>query len=241
MSDDPEDLKEKIRAILVELEDESLKYEVLQELKAAKRGVGFLQHPAFLLALGFFLTGVVGTLLTSAWQNMQQHRQQEQVAREREIQKKYEVADQINKDVAEAYAGTQVMLHNLFYGREGTEKEMLEREAYWKQTRRTWIINSLILEQKLAITFKHNEDFLLYQKIVNEGESMGINIDQAVKILKQSNWRAIDNKDVVSMRKTALQQADNIRENTKELLKHLIEDIHLQENSQERNWLLPFF
>lgn len=230
MPEESEDLKQKIRAVLVDLEKESFKNEVLQELKEAKRGGGFLNHPAVLLVLGFVLTGGVGTWLTSVWQSTEQQRQREQLAHEHALQQKYELTDQINKAVAEAYAGTQVMLHSLWY--EGDKKEIAEREAYWNQARRNWIVNSLVLQQKLTINFKRDEDLLLYQKIVDEGEQMGVKIDRAVSILKRSNWKALDDKNVAVNRKQALDMANDMREHTKELLRSLVDDIHKDEGSE---------
>src|SRR5260370_3091088 len=153
MSEDTQELKLKIKEVLGELQAESCKNDVLNELKEASKRKSF-QHPAFLLFLGFFLTGVVGTWLTSHWQNRDQQKQQEQLAHERAILQKYDIADRITKAVSETYTAVHVMSHALSH-RPKTDKDSAERQIFWSQAIRNCIPNSLLLPHKTAITFTH--------------------------------------------------------------------------------------
>lgn len=230
-----EDLKRRIKDILAELEGESFKNEVLQELKEAskKRKSSPFQHPAFLLILGFFLTGVVGTWLTSAWQSVQQAKERKQLAHEYALKQKYEVVDQVNKAIAEAQTGGQVMVYVLTYGSGGKmSKAMEERETYWYQARRNWLINSQVLQQKLSINFNNSEALTLYQQIITEGDDMAGRLNDLYELLKKSNWKKPEPTDVIDVRVNSIRTMNEIQRKTHLLLNHLKEEIRKEEESQ---------
>jgi hypothetical protein len=229
------DLKQRIKAVLAELEDESFKNEVLQELKEAakKRKSSPLQHPAFLLILGFFLTGVVGTWLTSAWQSVRQEKERKQLAHEYALKQKYEVMDQINKAIAEAQTGAHVMVYVLTYGSGGKPSKALEeRETYWNQARRSWLINSQVLKQKLAINFTNSEALELYQKIIAEGDDMAQRLNDLHERLKKSNWRDPKLTDVIDTRVNSIRTINEIERKTNLLLNHLKQEIQKEQVAQ---------
>jgi hypothetical protein len=227
-----EDLKQKIKEILVELQADSFKNEVLKELKEAskKKESSPLQHPAFLLLLGFILTGVVGTWLTSFWQSREQEKQRQQLAHEHALEQKYDVIDQINKAAAEADTGAQVMVYLLIYGEgEKREKVITERETYWSKARRNWLVNSQVLEQKLAINFKNDEALALYQSIKEESNETTYLINDTYEQLKSSSWTNPEKDKVIDIRLQAISQIKSIQSKTKQLLKILVEEINKEE------------
>lgn len=233
-----QELKLKIKDALVELQAESFKNDVLSELKEAARKKPF-QHPAFLLILGFFLTGVVGTWLTSRWQSREQERQQRQIANQRAIQQKYDIADQINKAVSETYTAAQVMSH-LIAARPINQKdtEAAERETFWNHAIRNWIPNSLLLQQRVAINFRDETAALDYKTIVTDTENMSSDINESLGVVKQTNWRALSKKDLDSYSKDIgdrkiriLTAADKIRDESEQLLRRLADDVHNDEQA----------
>lgn len=217
----PAPLKEKLKETLAELEGESFKNAVLQELKEASRRKSTFQHPAFLLFLGFLLTGVVGTWLTSYWQARAKENERAQLAHERAIQQKYDVADQINKAVSEAYAGAQVMIGVAASGLAGAdEKELAEQEAYWKQAARTSAINSWVLRQKLAVNFKNKEANDLYGEIIVETEDLNIIVREGVRAVRKNKGKPLGEQDI----KELLIMAESIRQKTQRLLEIMMEE-----------------
>lgn len=229
MSQEREELKQKLKEVLVELENESFKNEVLKELKeAAQKKSSAFQHPAILLILGFLLTTGGGTWLTYYWQGQDQQKQRQELAHERAIQQKYEIADQINKAVAEAYTGTHVALALLSSPKSKPgDKQAAEREAYWNQTNRSWIPTSLVLQQKLSINFKGEKALSLYQQIIDEVENLIVDINENLAASKGARWQPLNATEI----KERTDSADAIREHTSQLLKLLVEEIHKEEKS----------
>lgn len=241
MSPQKDELRQQLKDILVELENESFKNEVLKELKDAsqKKPPGFWQHPAFLLVLGFFLTTVLGTWLTLFWQGRDQQKQREQLAHERSINQKYEVADQINKAVAEAYTATHVALHLLASELHNVRtKEDAGREVFWNQAIRAWIPTSLVLQQKLAVNFKDDAAAAEYQKIIDDMEQISVNINEGLGAVREKG-SVRPNKKNVTDKTAAIQNkiketttlADGLRDRTAHLLKMLVDDIHVEESA----------
>jgi hypothetical protein len=238
MSQDSPELKSRVKEILAELQDDSFKNDVLKELKEASRRKPF-QHPAFLLILGFFLTGVVGTLLTSLWQSREQERQQKQIANQRAIQQKYDITDQINKAVSETYTAAQV-ISNLIAGRNisKNDKEAAERETFWNNANRNWIPNSLLLQQRVVINFKDETAVADYKTIVTDTENMSSVINESLGVVKETNWRALNkkdressSKDITDRQTRVLDSADKIRDKTEQLLRRLADDVHRDEQA----------
>ncbi len=219
-------LKPRVKEVLAELEFDSFKNTVLQELKEGSKRKSHLQHPAFLLILGFVLTGGVGTWLTTYWQSQSKENERAQLAHERAIQQKYDVANDINKAVSEAYAGAHVMIGVLSSTHVSSDtKEVSEREAYWKQSARSWVINSLILRQKLAVNFKNKEAITLYGEIIDDAEELNIKVREGFETIRSNKGGDLDQEQVQSL----LDMADGIREKTQRLLVVMVEEIHREE------------
>src|SRR6266849_6538676 len=102
-SPNPEDREALISEILNELEKDALKSEVIAKLKESPSRFSLLkvlQHPVFLLILGFALTAVAGNRLAAHWQAREWERQQERLVQLRKVDVKYGLI----KDVVTSYS-----------------------------------------------------------------------------------------------------------------------------------------
>src|SRR5436305_8131327 len=84
-------------------ETELLKKEIRDELQPSTskfRVSGFFAHSAVLLVLGFILTTGAGSWLTYFWKQRDWKNQQEYLARQRALDKRYAVIDRTFKEVA---------------------------------------------------------------------------------------------------------------------------------------------
>lgn len=160
MSEPSEGVKLEVkRRILAELkQQESLRKEILNDLSPKAKVARFFQHPAMLLVVGFFLTGVLGTGLTAYWQRKEAVRQQRVTARQLSIAQKYELANDIAKAVGDTHAAASgVMSEITIAGERGIDAAALaERAKYWYDVKRAWLTNSDVYLQKLTVHFPAN-------------------------------------------------------------------------------------
>ncbi|HWS89023.1 MAG TPA: hypothetical protein VN282_18760 [Pyrinomonadaceae bacterium] len=235
---------QELKKRLIELEKEYLKKEILDELKSAggAGGKSFTQNPAFLLLLGFLLTGVMGTWFTSFWQGRQQEVDRAQQARARALQQKYEAADQINKAVAEVYTATQVMLNPLIYqppdeamfDEAAFDKEVTERELYWKHSNRAWLVNSYTLKQKLAVNFKSEAALSLYDDIERHVLNVSFEFNDIMPMLKKDKLKALRGPRIAEAKEELLQRTNRpggVRDKLGQLMRVLTEEIRSEENA----------
>ncbi|HLL70203.1 MAG TPA: hypothetical protein VK363_02150 [Pyrinomonadaceae bacterium] len=172
-----------------EIDKDAIKKEVLRELapkeSAAEKN---LKHPASLLVIGFVLTTLFGTIISSCWKYLEWENEQEylktqtQCERERqtrseEIKQKYEVKDEIIKRVAETNTAAEDIL--LYFQLEPArrESEREERIKYWKEASRNWRINDKILRQRLLLRFKNPDVSELFNEMTRYRGWVGININ----------------------------------------------------------------
>lgn len=216
---------------------DALKEEILEEIRkeAAKKKPSFFQHPAVLLVIGFLLTGGVGTWLTSYWQSKEQAKQQAEQAHKRAVEQKYEVMEQLNKAVAEVYTAGHVIINLLSYDHRPQDfpKELTERDAFWKQARRNWSVASLVLEQKLSVHFKDDEAKKVYEKILEDGDSLSIALNNILPQLKDARWRRQkkNKAEMDAVRMESLELTNNMRDNTTKLLGILTAKVKAQEQA----------
>ncbi|HVG34239.1 MAG TPA: hypothetical protein VM911_14210 [Pyrinomonadaceae bacterium] len=182
------DLGELKYELLKDVEKEFLKREILKELDAAPKGdpsffqrpgfkalAGFFQHSAVLLFLGFLLTGVIGSALTSTWQNNSWIAQQSLLAKQRILDQKYELASTVAKAVGDTHAAPSSIL--VFFANEDTpesrQADLPKLVEYWRQTHREWLVNHNVLLQKITVYIRDEnartnfEDIILERKQTN--------------------------------------------------------------------------
>lgn len=156
MAEDDKLLKTKI---LEELQkQELLRDELLKELRPQSKPSGFFNHPAILLVLGFLLTSGAGAFITSCWQQTQWEQQQLVLARQRALDQKYELANEVAKAVGEHHAAISGVLFAITHTRDDEVlcRELPTRLSAWHEANRIWLINSSTLLQKLTVHFPHN-------------------------------------------------------------------------------------
>lgn len=157
--------------VLIQLEREQLKKEILNDLKPSESGFfEFLKHPAVLLILGFILTTLAGGWLTSNWQSREWYNQQLYLARQRELDQKYAITDQLTKAVGQSVTAADDVLAMFYWegspkARSTDEKEIRE---YWRQSSRAWRVDSSSLVPKLAAHFKNRRIIEAFDEIVGK-------------------------------------------------------------------------
>lgn len=183
------------RELAAEIEKEDLKKQVLKELRPEEPpDDGLLKHPATLLVLGFALTTIFGTIITSCWkykewQNEQEYlKTQSQCDRERltkteEIKQKYEVKEAVIKGVSETNTAAEEILRYLLLDPARRDKEGADRVVYWKEASRNWRINSKILTQRLVFRFRDPRVTGTFDEITRYRSWVGNTIDNQQEAL----------------------------------------------------------
>ncbi len=179
-----------IKEILQELKDkEYLKSEILKELKLPndkKSLSNFIQHPLFLLFLGFILTGILGTWLTSFYQKRDWERQQQRLVRTDKAETKLQIINDLIKAVAENDASTRgIQLEVMFLTESNinkkirtdseTEREISEAFKFTRNSYRKWLTDEALLEQKIKIYFRNPQITELFDNINKERHSAYVN------------------------------------------------------------------
>lgn len=182
-----------IKGIVEEIRNESQKQGALiseivsqirdqlkQDQKASwpKRISKFFQHPAFLLVLGFAITGLIGGLLANRWQRKEWDRQQEIQKNEWERQQlrtldihgidlKYRIIDELTKAIGERNAAAKGILSPLEQelNHQQLIQEEKERLASWEKVSNDWRVNSQILKLKIATHIKAQDAAKIFEEI----------------------------------------------------------------------------
>lgn len=193
-SEEKEQLK---REILEELRrQDSLKSDIVKELRPSgwKEVIPQIaKHPVFVLVMGFFLTGVLGTFLTYRWQQREWDRQQikestewrEQqirLLRTREIEEKHEIVEQVTKLVSDNNAAAKNILLRLEQWR---NKEEVFKE--YIQLMQNWNSNSSLLQQRVAIHFKGEGVNTMLQQIVDKEDQVNYDVETLIRRAPSGN------------------------------------------------------
>lgn len=218
------------KEILDTLEKESLKKELIEELEKKKFSLGeWLEHPAVLLVLAFFLTGAAGTWLTKYWQGKEWNRQQSYLIQQRILDLRYGILDDITKAVASTNTSAEDLLALYTYTWKGDlktrQKEEEERMKYWQETSRNWRISSKVLSQKLAVYFQNTEAVPKFEKIIEERNDLGVNVSNLRSDVKNTKWRILESKDFKQRIRENLTLIDETTELTKQLMQILVTEI----------------
>lgn len=162
---------EALKKELVEFIDkDSLKNDILKELKIANRSFGKIaQHPAILLVLSFIFTTGLGAWLTSRWQKLEWDRQQVYLAQQRNLDQKRATADDVTKAIAETTTAADDVLA-LFKWDSPEPRRVTES---WKQSSKNWRINSKTLLPKLNAYFRSAEAKKVFGEIDSNRTLLG--------------------------------------------------------------------
>jgi len=186
------------REVLEQLKLESINEEVAKEPQGANAGFSFsqfAQHPAFLVIVGFVLTGIVGNLLLSYWQQREWERQQIRLVQIRGIEQKYAVIDEIAKAIGEHNSAAQnvvvVVLRDLDDNTR-LNSELPELSKGWDTARRDWRGSSSILKQKLIVYFKNKEARELFESIRDLKRRMNVDLSAWLADLNSRNLNQLN-------------------------------------------------
>lgn len=262
MSDEkPTVSEEKVEQIKIELieeirKHEGLEKEILKTLKI-KKGRGealrsFFQHPAILLIIGFFLTSIVGALLTTYWQSIDKEKQDAQAVKQNKIKNKQAIADEVSKIALKTHTATSDML-SLY--QEGTmekiEKDvLLERIKYWQDTSREWRERCPILIVKTEEQFDLPEIHQSFKKLSELRGKIGHEYVSLTDTIKTEGWKAskkpckgdeclakdcdkldIENSHFLRRLRCTLEMNNEMKEKTLYLLKEMAKEIKSDENA----------
>lgn len=188
------------REVVAEIRKDSFKKELLEELemrgfKASLRKTA--QHPAILLVLGFGLSTLLGSGLTFLWQNkanakqesraaQQRDFEQRQNSRQRLIQQKYLLTDEVAKAVAE----TSTAAEDILDAWDRANKQAYpERLNYWQaEGSRKWRVANKTLIPKLTSTFRDTQVRAIFEKIIEHRSFIGNDIANLKGLHDRLGW-----------------------------------------------------
>jgi cell division FtsZ-interacting protein ZapD len=155
------EIKALVREALNELQRDHLKQELLKELRSKESKFSFGKlagHPAALVFVGFILTGVFGTIITSSWQRKEWDRQQRRLYEIREVEQKEKIADGLIQAVSDSNETEENVLIAFSpewrAGDPSREKITKERlEAWREQGGRNWRVTTESLWNKIGFYF----------------------------------------------------------------------------------------
>jgi hypothetical protein len=239
VSDEKETLK---REILEELERDSLKKEILEELKPTTRKdkfSRFIQHPAFLLLFGFFLTGVVGIALTAYWNrldwNYQQDRLQKIQTAGQNIKRKNDVKDKIKSEVEDALsADLSVLTLILSESSNSTRGKEIETDLEkWRQSEEHWNANSENLKQTIAGEFSNKATPENFQKIIKGKVFVDTNVNGILTTMVNNKWKMMPD-DYNDVRKVN-DEITQVRGNLNQVLTLMSQEIESDEATANKS------
>lgn len=180
-----QDERDKIREI------EALKKEIRDELQPNGPGLGKFLHEAALLFLGFVLTIVLGGYLTSHWKQLEWTNQQKYLFRQRELDTRYALIDDVVKSVAETNTAAEDILALYKYSN-WTAKDAEERRRNWRATSRNWRIVSKVLREKLLVYFDNPEVESVFNEIVLKRHQLGVMVSNLPPFRRNARKKNLD-------------------------------------------------
>lgn len=223
------------KEVLVFIDKDSLKNDILKELKGADSKFGKVaQHPAILLVLSFIFTTGLGAWLTSRWQRSEWDRQQVFLAQQRNLDQKRATADEVTKAIAETATAADDVLA-LFVWDDGEPRAVKES---WRQSSRNWRISSKTLLPKLVAYFRNPEARSLFDQINSNRTLIGNKIrnllDDYTKY-KRETLAKLDRERVEEDRKSTLDKINEVRDLLGQLIDIMVKEIREDGQPQPLN------
>lgn len=208
------------KEIIAEIRKDRRSKEVLSALEENtwKRKIAkFFEHPAALVLLTFIATSIVGTQITSSWQSKQ-----------RELEQKYGIIDQVNKGVSDTLTASQDIV-GLYQYEQATNKPdrtdvEKERWTYWQLKSREWRTNSNLIPQKLKASFKDPEIQRTFQNLLGASFQLSINIKN-LKGEVGPNWELVDTPDFKKRLTDLLKDIQSLKLQMAQLLDRMTAEI----------------
>jgi hypothetical protein len=179
---DNEEIKVLVREAVNELLRDHLKRELLEGVRSGENRFSlakFAGHPAFLLFVGFILTGIIGTLVTSRWQRNEWDRQQARLIQIRRIEQKEKIMEGLTQAIADSNETEQNVLiaFSKYWRPQDPRREEITRErleAWREQGGRSWRIATELIWNKLNFYFieqSRNELLNVFNRVQNRRAS----------------------------------------------------------------------
>jgi len=216
-----------------------------------KRLAELTKHPAVLLVLTFFLTTLVGSVVTSWWQYQQWARQQALQANQEVTKERIAVITLTAQSVAASFAAAEDVLH-LFafvWHRDSQVVTLKERAAHWTNRSRDWRVAEKILTARVRSAFPDAMTRDLLQSIMDDRTFVGNDIENLLSMAdtKRGRYTADDVKDIEETAKHALDLVNGVsRQDQKlaRLISHMIEETRKAEQTPPPKplwrWLLSW-
>jgi hypothetical protein len=224
----PEDLKVMVRKeVLAEIQRERLRKEIEDELQHTSNSplIGrIVGHPAFLVILGFILTGIIANVLKTKWDREAWNSQQSRLFIVHRIDQKYGIIDELNKEMASSNATQEAILRDIDFkkrfSKEPNQQLLNERkENAWLEARDNWQIASQVLRQKLSMYFSEPSLQSMLEQIIKDKNGL----DRIMRVLIFRVENAYGGAD--SGVKTAFEILDTINSTHKKLVELMIKEI----------------
>jgi hypothetical protein len=188
----------KIKADLTEeiQKQTELKKQIVKLLEIDRPWSNLFQQPVILLVLGFLLTSVAGTFLTSLWQEKDKRKQNAQLVKQLNLKNKTEIMNETSSLILQTYAASSDMIALFQRGElpDIREKVLLERLEYWQKTSRQWREKYPIVEREILGSFRDeqiHDDFL---QVVELRGKLGVEIPNWRTAIVKKGWKLIDEK-----------------------------------------------
>lgn len=163
--------------------------------KDEKKSPGFWKHPAVLLVLTFFFTGVVGSTLTTCWQEQQWAGQQEYNAGTEATKERLATMNLATTEIATAFASVEDVLHLVTW--EWPQKSKVvtleERAQHWRDQSRRWRVAEKELRARIRANFEDAAISKTFDDITVDRERLG-NYMQNLLLLRDQNKRSFEPK-----------------------------------------------
>ena len=177
-ADPQHDLKQQI---LSELRNrELLKTEILNELTNRKKAP-WLTHPILLLLIGFAMTGVLGSWLTSQWQHRQWAREQRELRRSTDIEVKRQLLNDVTKAAIQCRALVDtVLLQQIFTDETEAKPDFQPLDDAIRKYRANHdkcYGDIEVLEQTIAIYYRSPQIVTLFSDLQREVHGADFNLN----------------------------------------------------------------
>jgi hypothetical protein len=164
-----------VEAVRRELEIRRLVDQILAEQNEKKASSGFWKHPIVLLVITFIFTGILGSGLTSCWQNKQWAGEAKYRAAEQATKDRIDTINYATETIAAAFAAGDDVLH--LYSWDWPQKSevvtLKERAQHWGEQSRKWRVAERVLRARVKANFSDPEIGHLLGEITERRYELG--------------------------------------------------------------------
>jgi hypothetical protein len=204
--------------VVSELKKDEIKKSALAKLKSGwPHYLGELfKHPAVLVLLTFACTSLLGDWLASAWQS-----------RQKALDEKYQITDQLNRAFAENITGAQDILGLYTYEANAKNRDEVEKERwlYWQQKSRDWRVSSEVISQKLKVNFQDSNIQKTFEGIKETQYQTSVDIKNLKYNVEATNWGVLSEQAFKDKRTELLLTINGTKDRVGKLLDMMMKEI----------------